>query len=77
MTLEGSVESVAEGEDFGLSGHLAALERLHREALAEIDALVRPWSSLWSPRFGVASSETEEPPVTGQPLVPGAHASAA
>lgn len=77
MSLEGSVSSVASGEDFGLPGHLAAIERLYREALAEVEALVRPWGTLWAPRTDVAPSETTEPSVTGQPLVPGGHASAA
>jgi hypothetical protein len=69
------------GEDFGLAGHLAAIERMYREgvehmyreALGYMEALAQPWPS----RLGRATSETEVLPVTGQPQVRGAHAAAA
>ena len=77
MSLNGSAEPVAGAEDFGLSGHLAAIERMHRAAVAEIEALARPWGSLWSPRVDVVSSETDEQPVTGQSSIGGGRATAA
>ena len=77
MSLEESVAPLADGEDFGLAGHLAAIDVLHREALAQLDALAQPWGNLWSPRIGLVASVTEEQPVTVEPPVYGAHAAAA
>ncbi len=70
-------EPVAEGEDFGLAGHLAAIERMHREALAQLDALLEPWTQLWLTPSEATSPATEEIPVTGRPSVYGAQADAA
>jgi hypothetical protein len=81
MTSHEPVELFADGEDFGLAGHLAAIERMYREgvehmyreSLAYIGALAAPWP----PRFGGETSQTEQLPVTAQPPVPEAHAPAA
>ena len=81
MTSQGPVELFTDGEDFGLAGHLAAIERMYREgiehmyreSLTYMGALAEPWPS----RFGGATSATEELPVTGQSPVRGAHAAAA
>jgi hypothetical protein len=77
MTLHGSAEPVAGNRDFGLAEHLASIEVMHREALAELDALVQPWAHLWASRSEVAAPETAEFHVTGQPPVRGQHAAAA
>jgi hypothetical protein len=81
MTSQEPVELFADGEDFGLAGHLAAIERMyregiehmHRESLTYLGALAEPWA----PRFGGGTSATEELPVTGQPPVRAARAAAA
>jgi hypothetical protein len=77
MSLHGSAESVADDEDFGLAGHLAAIDRMHGEALVQLDALLQPWAHLWMPRSEAVSSEIEAQPVTGQPPVRREHAAAA
>jgi hypothetical protein len=77
MSLQESAEHVADDKDFGLAGHLAAIDRMHREALAQLDALVQPWAHLWLSRSEATPSEPKEQPVTGQPPVYGAHATAA
>jgi hypothetical protein len=78
MSLEGTHAPVADSEDFGLSGHLASIERMHREALAQLEALAQPWGDLWSrPLAGGASSPVEETPRTAERSAYGAHAAAA
>ncbi|MDQ1660271.1 MAG: hypothetical protein QOJ68_251 [Blastococcus sp.] len=77
MSLEGTYVRVADGEDFGLSGHLASIERMHREALAQLNALAQPWGDLWSPPPGGATELAEEKPVDSELTVYGAHAAAA
>jgi hypothetical protein len=77
MSLEGTHAQVTDREDFGLSGHLASIERMHREALAQLDALAQPWGDLWSPPLGAAASPAEEKPVESTPAGYGAHAAAA
>jgi hypothetical protein len=74
---DGSAEPVADDEDFGLAGHLAAIERMHKEALVELHALVQRWAHLWSSRSEVTSPVTEEMALTGQTPVREAHADAA
>lgn len=77
MSLEGTQAPLPVGEDFGLAGHLASIDRMHREALAQLDALVQPWGNLWSPQPGVAGSPTEGQPARGETDMHGAHAAAA
>jgi hypothetical protein len=77
MSLEGTHAPVTVGEDFGLAGHLASIARLHREALAQLDALVQPWGNLWSPRLGAAASQSVGQPVSDRQAARGAHAAAA
>jgi hypothetical protein len=81
MTSQEPVVLFPDGEDFGLAGHLAAIERMYREgvehmyreSLAYMEALTEPWPS----PLGGATSENEELPVTGQPPVRGVHVAAA
>ena len=61
-----AVAPATDDKDFGMAGHLAAIELMHREALAQIDALVRPWAHLWAARSDEPSCATEEFPVAGQ-----------
>jgi hypothetical protein len=77
MSREGTHASPTAGEDFGLAGHLASIERMHREALAQLDALVQPWGNLWSPQLGVAASSAEGQVLGGEHEVYGSHAAAA
>lgn len=77
MSLEETCVRVTDGEDFGLSGHLASIERMHREALAQLNALAQPWGNLWSPPLGGTASPAEEKPVERKRAVYGAHAAAA
>lgn len=77
MSLEATQPPLAVGEDFGLSGHLASIERMHRDALAQLDALVQPWGNLWSPQVAGAVSRTEEQPPGAARHTHGAHAAAA
>ena len=77
MSLEGTHASPTVIEDFGLAGHLASIERMHREALAQLDALVQPWGNLWSPQLGVATSPAEGQPLSGEREEYGSHAAAA
>ena len=77
MSLEGTHAQVADREDFGLSGHLASIERMHREALAQLEALAQPWGDLWSPPLGGAASPAGEKPGESTRAVYGAHAAAA
>jgi hypothetical protein len=77
MSLEESTAPLAPGEDFGLAGHLAAIEQMHQEALAQLDALAKPWGTLWSPRVGPVTSLTEERSVAVESQTAGAHAAAA
>jgi hypothetical protein len=77
MSLGEPVAPLAHGEDFGLAGHLASIERLHREALAQLEALAQPWGNLWSPRSGSVAIETPEQPAAGGSHARGAHAAAA
>jgi hypothetical protein len=76
MSVPEPLAPVVDGDDFGLAGHLAAIERMHREALAQLDALVKPWGSLWSNRQDAALPETELLPAQAQPPVPVALADA-
>lgn len=76
MSLEGTHAPVSVGEDFGLAGHLASIERMHRDALAQLEALVQPWGNLWSPQRVAAEARTEAP-ARGQHAGDGAHAAAA
>lgn len=76
MSLEGTQLPLAAGEDFGLAGHLASIERMHRDALAQLEALAQPWGNLWSPPLGGPASRSEEQhPSAGH--THGAHAAAA
>ena len=77
MSLEGTRAQTADSEDFGLSGHLASIERMHREALAQLEALAQPWGDLWSPSAGDAASPAGAVPRPGERAVYGAHAAAA
>ena len=77
MSLDGTHALVTDGEDFGLSGHLASIERMHREALAQLEALARPWGNLWSPPLGSAASPAEEKDLDSTRAKYGAHAAAA
>ena len=81
MSLEGTPTSLPVSEDFGLAGHLASIDRMHREALTQLEALVQPWGNLWSPPQAVAGSPAEGQPSQGQPQPQpqeyGAHAAAA
>jgi hypothetical protein len=77
MSLEGTHAQVTDLEDFGLSGHLASIERMHREALAQLEALAQPWGNLWSPPLGGAVPPADEKPLPGELAVHGAHAAAA
>jgi hypothetical protein len=77
MNLEGTYVRVTDGEDFGLSGHLASIERMHREALAQLHALAQPWGNLWSASPGGAASPADEQSLPGKRPVYGAHAAAA
>jgi hypothetical protein len=76
MSLEATQAPSTAGEDFGLAGHLASIERMHRDALAQLDALAQPWRNLWSPELGGAAPRIEEQP-TGAEQTHGAHAAAA
>ena len=73
MSLHESVVPGAVGDDFGLAGHLAAIERMHREALTQLDALMQPWVHLWGGPGAAAPPKTEEFPVVVQPQIHGAH----
>ena len=77
MSLEESVAPLAAGEDFGLAGHLASIEQMHQEALAQLDALAKPWGNLWSPHVGLVTSMPEEQSVAVESQTHGAHAAAA
>ena len=77
MSLEGTHAQVADREDFGLSGHLASIDRMHREALAQLDALAQPWGDLWSRPLRGAAALAEESPVESERGTYGAHAAAA
>jgi hypothetical protein len=76
MSVPEPLAPVVDGDDFGLAGHLAAIERMHREALAQLDALVKPWGDLWSNHPDAALPETELLPAQVQPRVPVALADA-
>jgi hypothetical protein len=75
MSLEETQAHVLAGEDFGLAGHLASIERMHRDALAQLDALAQPWGDLWSPQH--EASPATEPPARAARHTDGAHAAAA
>ena len=77
MSPEATHPPISDGEDFGLAGHLASIERMHREALTQLDALVQPWGNLWSPPQGVAAPKAEGQPVRVEHQEYGAHAAAA
>jgi hypothetical protein len=77
MSLEGTRDSVGDSEDFGLSGHLASIERMHREALAQLEALAQPWGDLWSPSHGGGLNQAELQPLPAERARYGAHAAAA
>lgn len=76
MSLEATQAAFPIGEDFGLAGHLASIERMHRDALAQLDALAQPWGNLWSSQPGRAAARTEDQPVVVSQRH-GAHAAAA
>jgi hypothetical protein len=77
MSLEELLPPLAHGEDFGLAGHLAAIDSMHREALAQLDALAQPWGNLWSSGLALVTGETEEQRAIDESEVRGAHAAAA
>lgn len=77
MSLDGSHAQVVDREDFGLSGHLASIERMHREALAQLEALAQPWGDLWSRPLGGAAPTVEDLPLPRETTGYGAHAAAA
>lgn len=77
MTREGARHAVGDSEDFGLSGHLASIERMHSEALAQLEALAQPWGDLWSPSHGGGLIPTEKLPLRAERARHGAHAAAA
>ena len=77
MSVEGTRESAGDSEDFGLSGHLASIERLHREALAQLEALAQPWGDLWSPSPGGGLAQVEDQSSPAERAHYGAHAAAA
>lgn len=68
---------VTDGEDFGLAGHLASIERMHLEALAQLNALAKPWGDLWSPQLGRGATAADEDPAESRLAAYGAHAAAA
>lgn len=76
MSLEAAQAPSPAGEDFGLAGHLASIERMHRDALAQLDALAQPWGNLWSPPLEQAAPRTDEQSARAD-LTHGAHAAAA
>lgn len=77
MKRDGFPEDVAMDDDFGLVGHLAAIERAHQEALAQLDALARPWADLWSTPAPPTSLDAGGLSAEARPLSHGAHAAAA
>jgi hypothetical protein len=77
MSLGAAHLTVDGSEDFGLSGHLASIERMHREALAQLEALAQPWGNLWSPSLADGPSPAGDQPLPAERPRYGAHAAAA
>lgn len=75
MSREETQASLPAGEDFGLAGHLASIERMHRDALAQLHALAQPWGNLWSAQPEVVHTAERSPRAARHPH--GAHAAAA
>jgi hypothetical protein len=72
-----AIEPPADGEDYGLAEHVAAIEDLYQVAMAQIAAVAESWPQPPAHRSAVAGAPTGElTRIPRKPPVPAEHVEA-